>query len=148
MGISLASLTTLVAGLCSLAQGEPSLANIEQMIWAINAMDPKKDDLKTLVNCNILPVRYDSADISFQNCRSNFFIIDRVKLEDIFKGHVGFLAFSLEEVRQLDPFLQALDLSYKFLSQVCIEETACSEDGVVDKNLTEQLRDRAYDLLR
>ncbi|KAE8447535.1 hypothetical protein EG329_010665 [Mollisiaceae sp. DMI_Dod_QoI] len=149
--ISPASLSTLVEGLCSLAHGQPTVVNVKQMIWAINAMDPKKSDVDPLLRCSILPIETAgsrSPSISFQTCQGNFVINDRMKLADTFVGRVGFLSFSLEEVRQLDPFLQALDLSKKYLSSVCIEETACTDDGVVDVNLTEQVRDRAYYLLR
>jgi len=149
--ISPAVLGTLVQGLCSLAQGQPSIADVKEMIWAISAMDPEKRDLIPLVPCNILPVRrvrHGSAEGSLQIFGSNFSVVDRTKLADIFREHVGFLDFSLEEVRQLDPFLQALDLSKKFLSCVCTEETACSDDGVLSMDLTQEFNDRAYYLLR
>jgi hypothetical protein len=150
--ISPASLSTLVEGLSSLAQGRPSLANVKQMIWAINAMDPEEGDLDPLVHCNILPTRTVASSsggrTSLQNCQSNFVVIDRTKLADVFRGHVAFLDFSLEEVRQLHPFLQALGLNRKHLSRVCIEETSCSDDGVFDVNMTEDLKNRAYGLLR
>lgn len=149
--ISPASLSTLVEGLCSLADGQPSIDHVKEMIWAISAMNPETSDLIPLVPCNILPVkrvRHGSAEVSLQNCGSNFTVVDRTKLADIFRGHVGFLDFSLEEVRQLDPFLRALNLSKKYLSCVCTEETACSGDGVLDTNLTEKFNDRAYHLLR
>lgn len=112
---------------------------------------PGKRDLIPLVPCNILPVRrvrHGSAEVALQNCGSNFSVVDRTKLADIFRNHAGFLDFSLEEVRQLDPFLQALDLSKKFLSCVCTEETACSDDGVLNTDLTQEFNDRAYYLLR
>jgi hypothetical protein len=149
--ISQAALSTLVEGLCSLAHGQPSITDAKEMIWAISTMNPKKSDLIPLVPCNILPVkkvRHGSAEVSLQNCGSNFTVIDRTKLADIFREHVGFLDFSLEEVRQLDPFLQALDLSKKYLSRICTEETACSGDGVLDVDLTEKFKGRAYHLLR
>lgn len=149
--ISPVALGTLVEGLSSLAQGQPSVTAIKAMIWAINAMDPKESDLLPLVQHNILPVRitgHASAGISLQNCRRNFTVIDRTKLADIFTGHVGLLDFSLEEVRQLEPFLQALDLGKKYLSRVCTEESACSDDGDLDEILTDKFKDRAYHLLR
>jgi hypothetical protein len=149
--ISPATLGTLVEGLCSLAHGQPSITAVKEMIWAISAMDLEKSDLIPLISCNILPVRttrLGSAEVSLQSRGSNFTVIDRTKLADIFREHVGFLDFSLEEVRQLDPFLHALDLSKKYLSRVCREETACSDDGVLDVDLTEKFKDRAYYLLR
>jgi hypothetical protein len=151
LNISPASLGTLVEGLRSLAQGQPSFADVKQIIWAINSMDPKERDLEAMRSCNILPISGDpsSADgTSLQTCQSTFVIIDRVKLADIFSGYIGFLDFSLEEVRQLDPFLKALRLGDKYLSCVCTEATACSEDGIPDRELTTEFMDRAYALLR
>ncbi len=149
--ISPAILSTLVEGLCSLAETQPSVTAVKQMIWAINAMDPEESDLLPLIPCSILPVKSAgdaTAGISLQNCRSNFTVIDRTKLADVFMGYVGLLDFSLEEVRQLEPFLQALHLNKKYLSRICTEETACSDDGDLDEALTEEFEDRAYHLLR
>jgi hypothetical protein len=149
--ISPATLGSLVEGLRSLARGHPSISEVKELIWAISAMDPKECDLISLVSLNILPVRrtrHGLAEKSLQNCESNFAVVDRTKLADIFEDHVGFLDFSLEEVRQLDPFLQATGLSKKYLSSVCTAETACGDDGVLDVELTEKFKDRAYHLLR
>jgi hypothetical protein len=149
--VSPASLDTLVEGLRSLAQRQPSVHAIKEMIKAINTMDPKRGDLTSLAEANFLPIRRTSsasAGVCFQSCRSNFSIIDRTKLADIFRPHTGFLDFSLEEVQNLAPFLQALDLSNKYLSSLCTEETACSDSGLLDVVLTEKFKNRAYYLLR
>lgn len=148
--ISPASLGTLVEGLRSLAQGQPSVHAIKAMIETINAMDPKREDLTSLAEANFLPIRRTgsaSAGVSFQSCRNNFSIIDRAKLADIFKPYTGFLDFSLE-VQNLAPFLQALDLRNKYLSRLCTEETACSDSGLLDVVLTEKFKNRAYYRLR
>ena len=149
--IAPAVLSTIVEGLCSLARGNPSLAKVKEMLWAINNMDPRKGDLESMVECSILPVRGDrsgSESVTFRNCHDNFVVTDRVKLGEVFRGHIGFLDFSLEEVRQLNPFLQALNLDKKFLSLVCKTRTACTEERVLDARLTTKFRDRAYALLR
>lgn len=149
--ISPASLDTLVEGVRSLAQGTPSVIAIKGMIDAINTMNPKKEALSSLVDVNFLPIRRTGSSregVRLQNCRSNFSIIDRTKLAEIFRPHTGFLDFSLEEVQNLAPFLRALDLSHKYLSRLCTEETACSDSGLLDSVLTEQFRNRAHYLLR
>jgi hypothetical protein len=140
-----------VEGLCSLAQERPSINSIKEMIVAINAKDPKKDDLVSLAGVNFLPILRSGSSqggIHFRNCQSNFGIIDRAKTAEIFKDRTGLLAFSLEEVRNLEPFLRALDLGNKYLSCLCTEMTACSDNGVLDIVRTEKFRDRAYYLLR
>jgi hypothetical protein len=150
--ITAASLGTLVEGLHTLSQRNPTLSKVNQMIWAINKMSPKQEDLEKLLTCNFLPVKVPRLgaddEVSFQNCQNNFAIIDRTKLAEIFHGHVSFLNFELEEVLELQPFLNALGLSKKYLSSICREETACDEDGSIDSRLTAEFRDRAYDLLR
>lgn len=149
--ISGAVLSTLVEGLCSLANGQPSVPQIKEMIRAINDMDPRREDLTPLVSCNILPIRNVShgvVSITLKSCASNFVINDRVQLSTIFTGHVGFLDYYLEEVRALTPFLHALNLSEKYLSSVCTEHTACDDSGDLDLVLTEKFKDRAYHLLR
>jgi hypothetical protein len=121
------------------------------MIEAINAMNPKREDLTSLAKANVLPIRRTgsaSAGVCFQSCRSNFSIIDRTKLADIFRPYTGFLDFSLEEVQNLAPFLQALNLSNKYLSNLCTEKTACSDSGLLNEVLTEKFKNRAYYLLR
>jgi len=144
--ISPVSLGTLVEGLHSLAQGQPSVHAIKGMIEAINAKDPKREDLTSLVETNFLPIRQTSsasAEVCFQSCQTNFSIIDRKKLADIFRPYTAFLDFSLEEVQNLAPFLKALDLS-----SLCTEETACSDSGILDVVLTQKFSNRAYYLLR
>jgi hypothetical protein len=121
------------------------------MIWAINNMDPRQGDLELMVECSILPVREgqpSSESVTFRNCHDNFVVTDRVKLGEVFQGHIGFLDFSLEEVRQLNPFIQALNLDRKFLTLVCKKRTACTEERVLDARLTTEFKDRAYALLR
>ncbi|KAH6672240.1 hypothetical protein B0J14DRAFT_69385 [Halenospora varia] len=152
--ISPASLCTLVLELLSLTQRRPSISRVKELIWAINAMDPEPADLETLLTSDILPVRILDGDSShiiiLQAPQSDLAINDRNKLARVFQNTPGatILDFTLEEVLQLEPFLQALGLQNKYLSSMYDEETACGDEGVVDNNLTEKFRERAYDLLR
>jgi hypothetical protein len=151
LNIAPAVLSTVVEGLCSLARGNPSLIKVKEMIWAINNMDPRQGDLELMMECSILPVREGqpgSESVTFRNCHDSFVVTDRVKLGEVFRGQIGFLDFSLEEVRQLNPFLQALKLDKKFLSLVCKKKTACTGERVLDARLTTEFKDRAYALLR
>jgi hypothetical protein len=151
--ISPASLSTIVDELHSLAdrQPSPSVSKVKEMIWAINKMEPKQGDLNILITSEILPVRRpgsaSNSNAFFRSCRDNFVIIDRTKLAEIFDGHATFLDFTLEEVHQLYPFLLALDLERNYLSLLCDEETACGDNGSVDRKRTAEFKERAYDLL-
>ncbi|CAG8949950.1 hypothetical protein HYFRA_00004281 [Hymenoscyphus fraxineus] len=147
LGVSPASIGSLVGGLISLAEGQPSVTAIKSMIVAINAMNPQMDDLSSLRDISFLPVK-SSGSITLQSRESNFCIIDRTKLAEIFRPHTGLLDFTLEEVRSLAPFLNALELRDNDLSWLCVEQTACSDEGVVDPVLTQNFARRAPYLVR
>ena len=150
--ISAASISTLVEKLHVSVDRNPTVPRVKDMIWAINRMNPEQADLEVLLDSNFLPVRAlrpDSGyELSLQSCRHEFAINNRSRLAELFNGHVSFLDFELEEVRQLEPFLRSLDLEDKYLSNVCGEETACSGNGLIDTRRTAEFKERSYDLLR
>jgi hypothetical protein len=152
LGISPASLSTLVAEVFDLATRHPTVQRVKELIWAINGMRPSSNDLNILSTSNFLPVRVPQPgavhEIEFRTCQSDFAIVDRIKLADIFEGRVEFLDFNLEEILQLEPFLRSLDLGSKYLSLLCREETDCQGESLLDNRLTADFNDRAYDLLR
>jgi len=107
-----------------------------------------------LLDSAILPVNTVHPDQNrttrLQTPGSAYAINDRNTLARVFESEPGatFLDFSLDEVLQLAPFLQALNVQDKYLSSIYDEETACEDDGVVDNSLTKAFKERAYDLLR
>lgn len=138
--------------LFTLAARHPTVQRVKQLIWAINGMRPKQNDLNILSTCNFLPVRVPQHGaahrIKFRACQSDFAVIDRVKLADIFEGRVELLDFCLEEVLQLEPLLKLLGLGSKYLSMICRKETDCQGESLLDNRLTADFNNRAYDLLR
>lgn len=149
MGVSPAAIDTLVQGLYTLASEQPSLVGIKQMIIAINDMTPSREDLNLLISRRVLPLRnvVGNEVLRLRSSEDDFAIIDRRKLENIFRDHTQLLDFSLEEVSQLQPFMSALGLENKYISRISSEQTTC-DDGVEDMNLTESFQQRAYHLLR
>jgi len=146
-----ASLTTLVEELYSVATPNFDIQRLKQLFWAINGMKPRQSDMQILQTCNFLPVRIPSQrgrTIELQDCQSDFVIIDRIKLQEIFENQVEMLDFDLEEVLQLEPLISALNLGSKYISQRCREDTGCQGDGLLDAHLTADFHERAYDLLR
>jgi hypothetical protein len=150
--IAPASLSTMVEELITLTTQDPTVQRVKELIWAINGMKPTPDDLSILSTCSFLPVRVSQSgaaqQIEFLDCQSDFGIVDRIKLADIFEGEVDLLDFSLEEVLQLEPFLRSLELGDKYLSLLCREETDCQGEGLLDNRLTADFNSRAYHLLR
>ncbi|KAH7411292.1 hypothetical protein BKA64DRAFT_378000 [Cadophora sp. MPI-SDFR-AT-0126] len=150
--ISAASLGTLVNGLISLVQKDSTTAQVKEMIQAINSKRPKDTDLQSLQTTNCLPVRHLQPNgtliTSFESCQTQFVVNDRRNLAEIFHTQVPFLDFTLEEVLQLRPFLEALQLDQKYLSVICEHATACDGTGTDDIRLTTDFRERAYEILR
>jgi hypothetical protein len=147
-----ASLNTLVEELVALATQHLTVQRVKQLIWAINGMRPNLIDLDILSTCNFLPVKIPQPDaahrMAFRARQSDFVIIDRIKLAEIFEGRVEFLDFNLEEILQLEPFLTSMGLGSKYLSLLCREETDCQGESFLDNGLTAAFNSRAYDLLR
>ena len=115
-------------------------------------MRPAPNDLNILSTCNFLPLRVPQPGaahrIEFRACQSDFAIVDRMKLAEIFDGHIEMLDFGLEEVLQLEPFLTSLGLGSKYLSLLCRKETDCQGESLLDDRLTADFNVRAYSLLR
>ena len=148
--ISPATLPTLVKALCSLGERRSSAESVKEMIKAINREGLTRQDLESLATYNVLPIRRHAShgNINLGNLQETFAIIDNTKFSAIFRNIVDFLDFSLEEVHELAPFLEGLGLQSKYLSQLCTTQTSCDEDGMIDRKLTREFTDRAYEILR
>jgi hypothetical protein len=155
LGIPAASSSTIVEGLNYQAQRNASIPEIKDSIWAINSMNPRKGDVDLLLIFNNLSItqplqpNQQNGSTVLQSSETQFFVNDRPKLKDIFQRRTPMLDFTLEEVRQLQPFLHALGVDQKYVSLQCDEKTDCSKEGSsIDSMLTADFHDRAYDLVR
>jgi hypothetical protein len=148
--ISPASLPTLVEALCSLSRSGSSLRCIKQMIKAINRKKPTQQDLEPLTTFNFLPIKRHTPpnNVTLGNLQETFAVVDNLKFLAIFEAHVDLLDFSLEEVHELTLFLQGLQMTNRYLSEIYTTQTACSGSAIIDERLTSDLRTRAYDILR
>jgi hypothetical protein len=118
-------------------------------------MDPKQGDLDALLTLDTLPVKKflgqgPNRSTVLQSSETDFAVNDRNNIAKVFQREhgVAFLDFTLEEVLQLKPFLQAMGLGSKYLSLISEEETVCEDEGLIESSLTAKFKERAYDLLR
>ncbi|KAL5327036.1 hypothetical protein ACEPPN_004726 [Leptodophora sp. 'Broadleaf-Isolate-01'] len=155
LGVSPATLEKLVLELELLAERNPSVEKVKQLIWAINAKKPEKGDLDPLLEAIFLPVNVFDVDSQrfttvLRSARTDFAIIDNLPIARNFEREqeAKFLDFALEEVLQLDLFLKALNLEDRYISMITYEETACADGGEEDRRLTSKFRERAHELLR
>jgi len=146
--IQVPDLKMLVSGLKTL-EGINSVREARELIWQINALDPDKKTLEPLANASVLPVKLKDGTVILRKPSSTFAIIDRKPLADALDGHITFLDFSLEDIRLLRPFLSALKLEGRYLSQLVVEKS--SVQGIFSQpsvDLTRYLRRRAHSLTR
>jgi hypothetical protein len=144
LGLTAPSLEMVVDELKSLAKSNPSKNALKELIFAINLMlagesDPPRN---TIGKLNVLPVNTKDG-LKLQSTRHEFAIADRQKLWEAFRKHVSILAFSLEEVRELRPFLRWMNLEGRYLSRTVVERTR--HKGYVkclSERLTKEFRER------
>lgn len=102
-----------------------------------------------LMNRKIFPVRYPGGGVRCVSVQTHFFIVDREPLRSKFEGRVRFLDFSLEEVVQLYPFLNWIQLDDRYISRCVTESTSVPHSSAQpSSHLDHQFRYRAYALLR
>lgn len=80
-----------------------------------------------LMRAKILPIRAPNQIVSLASAETDFVIVDRTHLGEIFAAQVKTLDFSFDDVRRLDPFIQFLGQSRKRLSETIREITTVDE---------------------
>jgi hypothetical protein len=68
-----------------------------------------------------------------------WYIPDRESLKDCFKSRVCLLEFTAEETRKFEPFIRAMSLKHRLLSEAVTETTETSGDPIFDQETTEDL---------
>ena len=77
----------------------------------------------------------------------DFIIVDRKKYGNHFRGVIPILDFSVEEIQGLESLILALGLSDRYMSQT-VRETSSAKDFLLEPVLSQEMRHRAYALLR
>ncbi|KAJ4190313.1 hypothetical protein NW755_005455 [Fusarium falciforme] len=97
---------------------------VEPNIWILNSYisaGSQPPDPKTLLGRRILPVRYPDGHIQLEKATTEFAIVDRTHLGDVFKPMAKTLDFDLDQVRRLGPTLIWLGLGARYLSEAVRE---------------------------
>jgi hypothetical protein len=158
LGVSIPDLGMLVEELKNVATSSRSVQRAKTLIWEINSLDPAAEDLTSIYESPIFPVKIGNEDARLASRETEFAIVDREKLASAFMdpnsmGVLSVLDFSnIDEVRKLQPFLAGLKIENRYLSNVVKETTSLSDDAKRstehDALLTANLRRRAYALSR
>lgn len=97
---------------------------VEPNIWILNsyilegALPP---DPSILLGRRIFPVRYPDGHVQLEKATTEFAIVDRTQLGDIFRPIAKTLDFDLDQVRRLEPTLIWLGLGTRYLSEAVRE---------------------------
>ncbi|KAL2132354.1 hypothetical protein VTI74DRAFT_3925 [Chaetomium olivicolor] len=127
---------------------------VKHMLWAFNSLlqtEPVRPPSKRLLKARIFPVRCGDEAPVLESTRTDFALIDREHLAEKFRGKINVLDFTLEQVRQLQPFIEWAGLQPRYLSVAIKQITSRPPEGgrtrpisVPDRNL----KWKAHALLR
>jgi hypothetical protein len=111
-------------------------------------MNPSEKSLEPVKGLGIWPIRSPPGlIIDNRSSLGEFVIADHEELRKAFEGKLYSLDLTLEELRELRPFLLALGMKNKYLSSR-VEEMTDVEDSSLSTNLTKRYRSRAHFLIR
>lgn len=109
------------------ASDRTTIPQVKETIWAFNSLLAAERELpnpEPILNGQLFPVKYPKGSTRLRSAKVAFAIVDRKPLEDAFRDKAKFLDFSLDEVRQLKPFLQWAGLEDRYLSATTKEVSA------------------------
>lgn len=149
LGVQKPNLRMHVQALQELARSRPppSAPEMKRTMMHISSMDPTTEDVAGLQRSNIFPVILTNGQKTFTNTTADFAIVDRSEYGSAFAGRIRILDYSIEEVRACRPLLLALGLKRSHLSEL-VEEKTTVQGGVINSELSQSFRLKAYALFR
>lgn len=135
-----------VQALKEMANKPELIFEIKDTMKIISSMEPSADHLSDLRSSSIFPVNLPGGGGGMTSSLVDFAIIDRQDYDDMFEG-ITTLDFSPSEIRACRPFLLALGLGRRHMSEL-VEEKTTVDDGVKSLDLTKVFRSKAYALFR
>ncbi|KAI8721773.1 hypothetical protein NCS52_00319800 [Fusarium sp. LHS14.1] len=97
---------------------------VEPNFWILNSYisdGALPSDTNMLLCRRIFPVRYPDGHVQLEKATTEWAIVDRMQLGDIFKPLAKTLDFDLDQVRRLSPTLSWLGLGARYLSEAVRE---------------------------
>lgn len=147
LGVPKPTLGDHILALRSKTLANPKKEEVMLEMLNICAYNPKPEALEELCDCKCLPITLADGVTDWVDRSAMFSIVDRREYDELFRGKLKVLAFSLEEVHPLESFLHGLGLADRYMSQAVQEETK-TPDGLMHRRLTDDLRNKAYAICR
>ncbi|KAF0635879.1 hypothetical protein FPSE5266_09771 [Fusarium pseudograminearum] len=111
----------------------PPIDAVKDTIWALNSLLVTADrlpDERPILKGTAFPVKYPNGSVKLHPGRTEFSIVDRKALGDIFGTRAKTLDFTLDEVRRLEPFLSWLNMGSRYLSASVREISTVASEGM------------------
>lgn len=148
LGIKSATAFDLVTELEYLGGKPEQFLVIKSLLWELNSYaGTKKDDVRKVQTLKdgtrkIVPVKGYGENL--RSCGDlGWFIADKPKLEQCFKGHVALLDFTSKQIEELAPLLKRLGVQDRKLSLHYKERTESAGESTLHESFTYQLRSKA-----
>lgn len=124
-----------------------SFSRLEELLLLLNRYLRKgspKNCLSKLKGKEIIPVREPNGTLCRMTYDSkHWYLADRQKLWHCFDGKLPLITFDVTTVRNLDPLIQAMDLSGHLLSEADTQSLEAIGDIIYDEERSLELRRRA-----
>ncbi|KAM0365767.1 hypothetical protein ACHAPK_009288 [Fusarium culmorum] len=111
----------------------PPIDAVRDTIWALNSLlvtAGRLPDERPILKGAVFPVKYPNGSVKLHPGRTEFSIVDRKALGDIFGARAKTLDFTLDEIRRLQPFLSWLNMGLRYLSASVREISTVASEGI------------------
>ncbi|KAL2038032.1 hypothetical protein N7G274_009252 [Stereocaulon virgatum] len=126
---------------------QPSITAVKGMIEEINSYRPHQGALDALAASPVLPVKNTDGLIDLKSSTDVFAIVDRDEYEKLFKYRVAVLDYTLEEAHELRPFISAMGLEGRSMSENVNEATTVNVSSRISR-VSQDVKEKAYALFR
>lgn len=130
---------------------EASVDQIKQNLRVFNTFlvgTTERLDPEPILKGSLFPVRFLDGHIELCSAETEFAIVDRKHLGDLFDKKAKLLDFSLTEVNELKPFFHWTGLESRYLSAVVKEVTAADLPPQGQQSPKHPFKTRAHALSR
>lgn len=129
-----------------------TVQQVKSLFWTMNAFpstETPKGTPERILKRPVFPVMYPSGDVHLVTIDTEFAIVDRRPLEVKFRDRIKLLDFTLNEVHELDPFLDWAKLKSRFLSNITKEISVVNPVSTCPvSNSTRNIKRKAHALTR
>ncbi|KAI1137757.1 hypothetical protein F5Y05DRAFT_386264 [Hypoxylon sp. FL0543] len=152
LGVRMLDANVVYNELLELKQEDATVEHVRELLWTLNSqleLDAPQGSAEALLKLPILPVREIGGRVNLQSFDTEFAIIDRKPLGEIFGHRVKALDFNTNEVCQLRPFIKWAGLEHRYISRL-VRETSGLNSGVKvpASDPMQDISKKAYALLR